>query len=64
MAAMATGSELPQEGFRQNESTIENLECINCYQLKEQNKMLIQELDSARAIISLLQEEETILAGM
>ena len=64
MAAIVSGSELLPEGFRQNESMIQNLECINCYQLKEQNKMLIQELESARAIISLLQEEETILAGM
>ena len=63
MAEMESRSELPLICSHQNESLIGNLECINCYQLKEQNKTLILELESARAIISILQEEETILAG-
>jgi hypothetical protein len=63
MAVSASRDELSLSCSRLNESLIGNLECINCYQLREQNKTLTLELESAKAIISILQEEETILAG-
>ena len=57
MAAMATSTDLSQGKIRQNESVTESFECVNCYDLREQLKLITQELESARTIISLLQEE-------
>jgi hypothetical protein len=57
MAAMVNGIELSLEGVRQNESMTQSFECVKCCDLKEQLKILTLELESATAIISLLQED-------